>query len=219
MVCKNCNKSVIDPNLRSTISTNGCDCDVHTESDSPEKLVLDENRLSRRIDSNRAMVVSINGKSIMAIVDRFIEYTRCLTRNIITHVVNLDKRVTRLEGTGGELTPVKREWDAGYMYTWTMYRIGNTVFVAAEERQLAAAPKGMDWTVLPITIPLGFRPIQGCQVFSFAQRSGATTVQRELSHNGQVRYLTMDGIEANTWVITPSTSWLTNDPYPEVTES
>lgn len=214
MVCRNCNKSVIDPNLRSTISNTGCDCDVHTESDSPEKLVLDETRMSRRIDSNRAMVVSINGKSIMAIVDRFIEYTRCLIRNLITHVVNLDKRVTRLEGTGGELTPVKKEFDAGYMYTWTCYRIGNTVFVAAEERQLAAAPAGAEWLLLPNKVPEGFRPIQACQVFSFAQSKGAHTVQRELSTNGNIRYLAVEGIPANTWVITPSTSWLTNDKYP-----
>lgn len=214
MVCKNCNKSVIDPNLRSTISNTGCDCEVHTESDSPEKLVIDETRLSRRIDSNRAMVVSVNGKSIMAIVDRFIEYTRCLTRNLITHVVNLDKRVTRLEGTGGELTPIKKEFDCGYMYVWTMYRIGNTVFVASEERQLGASPAADGWTMLPNKIPEGFRPIQSCQVFSFAQTKAQTTVQRELSPDGVIRYLSVNGIAADTWVITPSTSWLTNDKYP-----
>ncbi len=214
MVCKNCNKSVIDPNLRSTISNTGCDCDVHTESDSPEKLVLDETRMSRRIDSNRAMAISTNGKSIMAIVDRFIEYTRCLVRNLITHVVSLDKRVTRLEGTGGDLTPVKKDWDAGYMYTWTMYRIGNTVFVASEERQLAEAAKHTAWTVLPIKIPEGYRPIQTCQVFSFAQDDSANTVQRELNPDGTLRYLCVNGIKANTWVITPSTSWLTIDKYP-----
>lgn len=214
MVCRNCNKSVIDPNLRSTVSNTECDCEVHKESDSPEKLVLDESRLSRRIDSNRAMVVSINGKSIMAIVDRFIGYTRCLIRNIITHVVNLDKRVTRLEGTGGDLTPIRKDFDCGYMYTWTMFRIGNTVFVASEERQLGAAPVGKEWTKLPNKIPEGFRPIQACQVFSFAQTKAQTTVQRELSPDGGIRYLSVNGIEANTWVITPSTSWLTNDKYP-----
>ena len=214
MVCKNCNKSVIDPNLRSTISNTGCDCDVHTESDSPEKLVLDETRMSRRIDSNRAMAISTNGKSIMAIVDRFIEYTRCLIRNIITHVVSLDERVTRLEGTGGDLTPVRLDFDAGYMYNWTMYRIGNTVFISSEERQLAESPKKSEWTTLPMKMPEGFRPIQTCQVLSFAQDPGTITVQREVSTSGYIRYLCLQGIKANTWVVTPSTSWLTNDKYP-----
>ncbi|WNT43870.1 hypothetical protein [Lactococcus phage PMBT68] len=216
MACKNCNKSVIDPNLRSTISNTGCDCEVHTESDSPEKLVLDETRLSRRVDSNRAMVVSVNGKSIMAIVDRFIEYTRCLIRNIITHVVNLDKRVTRLEGNGGDLTPVKKEFDAGYMYNWTMYRIGNTVFVAAEGRQIATSPANQEWTLMPNKVPEGFRPIQSCQVLSFAQTKAQTTVQRQILPDGVIHYLSINGIEANTWVITPSTSWLTNDKYPTI---
>lgn len=218
MVCRNCQKSVLDPNIKSTVVSD-CGCTEHTASDKADLLIDEEAKMSRRVDSNRAMVVSYNGKSIMAIVDKLIQYTRCLIRNLITHTVDLDNRVTRLEGTGGDLTPVKRDWDAGYMYTWTMYRIGNTVFVASEERQLAEAPKGTAWTILPITIPLGYRPIQACQVFSFAQATGANTVQRELSPSGQLRYLCVDGVKANTWVITPSTSWLTNDPYPEVTEA
>lgn len=214
MVCRNCNKSVIDPNLRSTISNTGCDCDVHTESDSPEKLVLDETRLSRRIDSNRAMVVSINGKSIMAIVDRFIEYTRCLIRNIITHVVNLDKRVTRLEGNGSDLTPIYKEVDVGYMYKWKLYRIGNTVFVNSNNRQQAQYNASPDWVTLPDKMPEGFRPITNTQVFGYSQDKLGTIIQRELSPDGNMRYMCINGVNANQYVITPATSWLTNDKYP-----
>lgn len=214
MVCKNCNKSVIDPNLRSSVSNTSCDCEVHTESDSPEKLVADETRLSRRVDSNRAMVVSINGKSIMAIVDRFIEYTRCLVRNIITHVVNLDKRVTRLEGNGSELTPVYREVEAGYMYQFKLYRIGNTVFVNSNQRQQAAYAASTEWTPVSAKIPEGFRPITNTQVFGYSQDKLGTIVQRELAPDGNIRYMCINGISANAYVITPATSWLTNDKYP-----
>lgn len=213
MVCRNCQKSTLDPNLRSTVVSD-CGCAEHTQTDPAELLIDEEAKMSRRVDSNRAMVVSYNGKSIMAIVDKLIQYTRCLIRNLITHVVDHENRIERLEGNGGELAPVRRDFEAGFMYTWTCYRIGNTVFVASEVRQIAEAQASAKWITLPVTVPEGFRPIQPCQVFSFRQAEGAATIQRKIYPSGEIHYLCTEGVPADSWVITPSTSWLTVDPYP-----
>lgn len=213
MVCRNCQKSVLDPNIKSTVVSD-CGCTEHTASDDADLLVGEEAKMSRRVDSNRAMVVSYNGKSIMAIVDRLIQYTRCMIRNLITHVIDLDNRVERLEGNGGELTPIYLELDVGYMYSWKLYRIGNTVFVNSNQRQLAESQADPSWIDIPSKIPEGFRPITNTQIFGYSQTKLGTIVQREIGIEGNIRYMCLNGIPANQYVITPATSWLTSDPYP-----
>ena len=63
-------------------------------------------------------------------------------------------------------------------------------------------------------IPEGFRPITNTQVFGYSQDKLGTIVQRELAPDGNIRYMCINGIAANAYVITPATSWLTNDKYP-----
>lgn len=98
----------------------------------------------------------------------------------------------------------------GLSGTFTLYRIGNVVFVNLDSfvsKNAAIA----NATALSQTIPFGYRPINNSYIMIVT--ATATNKRLDIDTSGVIKYYGNDAWPANG-TIWASGSWITNDDYP-----
>lgn len=112
-----------------------------------------------------------------------------------------------------EVKPIARTIKLEWGIERLIVRYGNLVTFNGESKYpVDIITKG--WETINEKIPVGFRPVSTERLVSLDHGGNSRTFHK-ISPDGSIQRLATTKIYKDTWYISPSTTWITNDPFPE----